>query len=424
MSAQTNKYENNAYRTYVLVVLALVYAVNFIDRQLVSILQESIKLDLGLSDTQLGLLTGFAFAMFYVLAGIPIARWADSGNRRNIISASIAVWSLMTAICGYAANFVQLLFARMGVGIGEAGCSPPAHSMISDMFPPEKRATALSFYSVGINVGIMLGFLIGGVINQYFGWRTAFVVVGLPGLLIALWVRFTVQEPERGFSEGKVVEAAKIGLGEVLKFIFARRFLVHISLAAGLAGLAGYGLTNWSASFYIRAHGMQTAELGIWLAIGAGIFGGIGTFGCGYLADKFGAKDKRWYMWIPAIAIMITVPALAGMLLVESKFSSLVIGLLPSMFTTGYLGASLAMFHSTVEPRMRATSSALFFLVLNIVGLGLGPTVVGAVSDALTPSYGNDALRYAMLIVIPIACIWAALHFILAARDFHKRQSN
>jgi len=182
-----SKYQSPAYRNYVLCFLTLIYAVNFIDRQLLSILQESIKVDLDLSDTQLGLLTGFAFALFYVIAGIPMARWADSSSRRNVISLSIGLWSFMTALSGVANNFWQLLLARIGVGVGESGCSPPAHSMISDMYPPEQRATALSFYSVGINIGIMLGFLLGGIINQYFGWRVAFFVVGAPGILIALW---------------------------------------------------------------------------------------------------------------------------------------------------------------------------------------------------------------------------------------------
>lgn len=419
----STRYESNSYRSYVLVLLAFVYAVNFIDRQLVAILQESIKADLGLSDTQLGLLTGFAFAMFYVLAGIPIARLADNSNRRNIIAISIGIWSFMTALSGAAANFIQLLLARMGVGIGEAGCSPPAHSMISDMYPPEQRATALSFYSVGINIGIMLGFLLGGVLNQYFGWRTAFLVVGAPGILIALWFRFGVEEPPRGWSEGTVIEATKVSFSEVVQFIVARKFLIHLSLAAAMSGMAGYGLTNWTASFYIRLHDMPTAQLGVWLAAGVGLFGAAGTFGWGYLSDKLGAKDQRWYMWVPAIAILLTIPPMVAAFLVTDTTTSLIISLLPPAFTTGYLGASLAVFHGAVEPRMRATSSALFFLVLNIIGLGMGPTIIGAVSDWLTPQYGTDALRYALLAVIPTACIWAALHFLLASRDFHKRHS-
>ena len=415
-----SKYQNSSYRRYVLILLTLVYAVNFVDRQLIAILQESIKSDLGLSDTQLGLLTGFAFAMFYVIAGIPIARLADRTNRRNIIAVSIGVWSAMTALSGYAANFMQLLAARIGVGIGEAGCSPPAHSMISDIFPPTQRATALSFYSVGINIGIMLGFLLGGILNQYFGWRIAFLVIGAPGLLLALWFRFGVEEPQRGWSEQQTVDSSSVSLGNVISFIVARRYLLHISLGAAMSSMAGYGLTSWTASFFIRSHGVPTAELGAWLAVGAGLFGSLGTFMGGYLADRWGVKDKRWYMWVPAIAILVAIPPVVLSMTLEHTTTALIISWLPPIFTTCYLGVSLAVFHGSVEPRMRATSSALFFLVLNIIGLGCGPTIVGTASDMLKPLFGDDSIRYAMIIVIPCACIWASTHFLLAARAYKK----
>ena len=421
-----SKYKSSAYRNYVLCLLTLVYAVNFIDRQLLSILQEAIKIDLGLSDTQLGLLSGFAFAMFYVLAGIPIARLADRSNRRNVISFSIAVWSLMTAVSGMATNFVQLLLARIGVGVGEAGCSPPAHSMISDMFPVQQRATALSFYSVGINIGIMFGFLLGGFLNEFFGWRIAFFVVGIPGILLALWLRFSVEEPHRGWSENKKIDAHTESFSTVLSLIVKRKYLVHISMGAAMSAIAGYGLSNWSASFFVRSHGMPTGELGIWLAAGVGVFGSIGTFGWGYLCDRYGRKDARWYMWIPAVAILLTIPFLVIVNTTDNTRWALTAALLPPAFTTCYLGSALAVFHGAVEQRMRATSSALFFLVLNVIGLGLGPTIVGAISDLLTNSYGygDDGLRYAMLIVIPAACVWASLHFLLAARDFHKNHQQ
>ncbi|MFT4634264.1 MAG: MFS family permease [Arenicella sp.] len=428
-----SRYESKRYRNYVLGVLTLVYAVNFIDRQLLSILQESIKMDLGLSDTELGYL-GIAFALFYVFAGIPIARWADKSNRRNIISLSIAGWSVMTVLTGAVQNFGQLLAARIGVGIGEAGCSPPAHSIIADMYPPERRATALSTYSVGINIGIMFGILLGGIINQYLGWRWAFLVVGAPGILIALFFRFTVDEPPRGFSERKSVAADSVlesvpeavSFLKVLKFIAERKYLVHLSIASGLSALAGYGLTSWIASFFIRSHGMgdETAILGLWLSIGAGVFGGMGTFGFGYISDKFGKKDKRWYMWMPAIAILTCLPLTAITLLLEDRSSALWMQLLPSIFTTGYLGAALSVFHGAVEPRMRATASALFFLILNLIGLGFGTFIIGFVSDALAPQYGIESLRYSMLAVVSVACVWSALHFFLGARDIKNRGLN
>lgn len=414
-----SKYEDPRYRTYVLVVLTLVYAVNFIDRQLLTILQESIKLELGLSDTQLGLLTGLAFAIFYVLAGVPIARLAERSNRKNIIAASIGIWSLMTALSGFVANYAQLVLARIGVGIGEAGCSPPAHSMISDMYPPEKRASALSFYSTGINIGIMFGILFGGIINEYFGWRIAFMVVGLPGLLVALIVWLTVAEPIRGWSEKHVVEEEPASFSRVLHFILERRFLLHVSIAAGLSGLVGYSLTNWIPPFFIRSFAMGTAELSWWLAAGIGLLGGLGTFGWGYMCDRWGKKDKRWYLWLPALSILLAIIPVLIVFNATDKHTALIANLFIGFFTTGYLGATLAVFHGTVEPRMRATASALFFLVLNIIGLGCGPTIVGAVSDYLRPEYGNESLRYAVLYVVPFACVWAAAHFMLAARGMH-----
>jgi MFS family permease len=211
-----NPYLSNKTRNYALGLLTVGYCFNFIDRQLLSILQEAIKVDLGLSDGQLGLLTGFAFAMFYVSAGIPIARWADKGNRRNIVAYAIGIWSFMTAISGLAQNYLQLFLARIGVGIGEAGGSPPSHSIISDIFPPEKRATAISIYSTGVNVGILFGFLFGGWLNEFFGWRVAFAVVGAPGILIAIIIRYTLKEPIRGLSEGRVVNTGVAPLGDVL----------------------------------------------------------------------------------------------------------------------------------------------------------------------------------------------------------------
>jgi len=415
-----SRYQNSTYRGYVLCFLTLIYAVNFIDRQLLSILQESIKADLGFSDTQLGLLTGFAFALFYVIAGIPMARWADRSSRRNVISISIGLWSLMTAVSGMANNFVQMLLARIGVGIGESGCSPPAHSMISDMYAPEKRATALSFYSVGINIGIMLGFLLGGVINQYFGWRTAFFVVGAPGILLALWFYFTVSEPERGWSEKKQISTETVPFGDVLSLIFKQRHLLHISAGAAMSALAGYALLNWTASYYIRVHQISTAEVGAWLAGGVGVIGSLGTFGWGYLCDRLGKHDSRWYAWLPSIAITIAIPVVIFVFLAKDPQVGLRVNLLVNAFTTGYVGAALAIFHGAVAPRMRATASALYFLIINIVGLGIGPTLIGAVSDALASSHGIDSLRYAILIVVPIACVWSAWHFILAARVMPK----
>ncbi|RBP49677.1 spinster family MFS transporter [Arenicella xantha] len=418
------KYESAGYRRYVLIILTLVYAVNFIDRQLLTILQESIKVELDLSDLQLGLLTGLAFAIFYVLAGIPIARLAERSSRRNIIAASIGIWSLMTALSGFVANYAQLVLARIGVGIGEAGCSPPAHSMISDMYPPEQRASALSFYSTGINIGIMFGILFGGIINEYFGWRTAFLVVGLPGLVVAVIVWITVQEPIRGWSEKSTVEQEPASFMRVLNFILARGYLVHVSIAAGLSGFVGYSLTSWTPPFFIRSFSMGTAELAWWLAASVGFLGALGTFGWGYLCDRYGQKDKRWYLWLPGLAILLAIIPVCIVFTATDKMTALIANMFMAFFMTGYLGATLAVLHGTVEPRMRATASALYFLVLNIIGLGCGPTFVGWISDLLRPEFGDESLRYAVLYVIPIVCVWSFVHFILAARGMLKANES
>src|SRR5579864_8202605 len=243
------------YQNYVLGMLTMVYVFNFIDRQVLVILQESIKKELHLSDTQLGLLSGFTFAIFYVTLGIPIARLADKGNRRNVVTISLAIWSMMTTFSGLAGNFLQLLLARIGVGVGEAGGSPPAHAMISDYFPPEKRSTALSVYSTGIYFGVLIGFLMGGYLNQHLGWRTAFFVLGIPGILFSLLFYVTVKEPRRGATDvGEPLAKETFSLVQVLQLLYSKKTFVYLALATGLHAFCIYGLFNWEPSFLARLH--------------------------------------------------------------------------------------------------------------------------------------------------------------------------
>jgi len=299
----TNPYATPSARYYAVGLLTLVYTFNFIDRQLLAILQESVKADLLLEDWQLGLLTGFAFAVFYVTAGIPIARWADNSNRRNIVALAVGTWSFMTAISGLAQNYTQLMLARIGVGVGEAGGSPPAHSMISDMFPPENRATALSFYSMGVSFGILFGFLFGGWLNEIFNWRVAFFIVGAPGLLVALAVRFTLHEPIRGLADNRTVSES-VPITQVLELLWSRLSFRHMAFGAALNAFAGYSISNWSASFFIRSHEMSTGELGTWLGLSQGLGGAIGVFFGGYFAEKLARNDVRWYMRLPACSLV------------------------------------------------------------------------------------------------------------------------
>ncbi len=414
-----------AYKRFALAMLTAVYALNFIDRQILVILQEPIKADMALSDAQLGLLSGFAFAVIYVTAGIPIAYWADRGNRRNVISLAVAVWSGMTAVSGLAQNYGQLLLARVGVGLGEAGGSPPAHSMISDYYPPEQRATALSIYSSGIYVGILLGFLFGGVIAEAFGWRTAFMVVGLPGVLFALVLRFTLREPVRGrWEKTAAAHTPQPGLKQTMALLRDRPSFWYIALGSAFASYVAYGNGNFLPSFLIRNHHMSIAEVGTILALVSGVSGALGTFLGGYLSDRYGTRDMRWYLWIPMLGIALAYFPYLNMLLTDNISSGLVLVFFALILNSFYLGPCIALSHALVEPGMRALTSAVLFFVLNMIGLGLGPFLTGLVSDMLVPAYGDQALRYSMVVTTQVYLL-ALLMFALAARrlpaDLAKR---
>lgn len=426
LGAKNNPYANKGYRYYVLGALTTAYAFNFVDRQILAILQEPIKAELGLSDGQLGLLTGFAFAMFYVVMGIPIARIADRGIRRNIIVWAIGIWSLMTAFCGLAQNFIHLLLARIGVGVGEAGCSPPAHSMISDIFPPSTRATALATYNVGVNIGILVGFMMGGWLHELYGWRVAFYAVGIPGILLALVFRFTIKEPQRGYSEGKKQSTdttPQPTAKEVITLLWSKRTFRHLMVASSMVAFSGYGLLNWLPSFLVRSHGLGTGEIGTWLALIAGIGGGIGTFAAGYFADRLGARDGRWYVWISALGFSIQLPLIITMLLIDNSNAALLCFIIPGALGTIYLAPVIAVAHSLVENRMRALASAIVFLIINLIGLGLGPLLVGIVSDLLAPSLGSESLRYSLLLLAATAITIGIVHFSLAARTIREETS-
>ncbi|MDA8662395.1 MFS transporter [Luminiphilus sp.] len=417
-AAQTvnNPYASSRTGYYALCILTIVYSINFIDRQLLSILQESIKADLMLSDAQLGLLTGFAFAVFYTFAGLPIASLADRSNRRNIVAVSLTVWSGMTALSGMAQNYGQLLAARVGVGIGEAGGSPPSHSMISDIFPPEKRASAIGFYSTGISIGILFGFLFGGWLNEFFGWRVAFFVVGVPGVLIAIVLKLTVPEPIRGLTENRASAGENPSMLSVFKLLLSRPSFMLMALGAAMNAFAGYSSSNWIASFMIRTHQMPTGELGTWLALIIGVGGAIGVFSSGVLADKLGKRDKRWYMWVAVCACAISIPFQISMFLVESPYTALLLLIVPAILSNAYLGATIACVHSMVGLKMRAVSSALLFFILNMIGLGLGPTSIGLLSDTLADQHGVDSLGYAMMYIIPSAMFISGIFYLLASR--------
>ncbi len=404
-----------AVRNYALSVLVVVYTFNFIDRQILSILLEPIKQDLGLSDSALGMLTGFAFALFYATLGIPIARFADRGNRRNLIALALTIWSGMTALSGLAQNFWHLLLARIGVGVGEAGCSPPAHSMIADYFPAENRATALGIYSLGIPFGILFGFIAGGWLNEFFGWRVAFFVVGIPGVLLALLVRYTLREPPRGMAEGRVAEVEQPTVMETFRFLWSKRSFRHMAVGGGLTAFVGYGVVTWVPSFLIRSYGMSTGDVGTYLGLILGIPGGIGIALGGYLADRYGARDTRWYLWVVAVALIACVPLSFGVYLSATAFASLMFLIIPILLGNFYQATTFSQTQGLVSLRMRSVAAAVLLFILNIIGLGAGPQAVGILSDVLQPQYGDESLRYALLI-LSLVNVWSAYHYYLAGK--------
>jgi len=408
------------YRSYVLGVLVVVYAFNFLDRQIVTILAEPIKLDLGLNDTQIGLMTGLAFALFYTILGIPLARLADRANRVSIISAALVVWSGMTALCGLAQNFVQILAARIGVGVGEAGCSPPAHSLIADYFPPEKRASALSIYALGIPIGSILGLLAGGWIAEFYGWRAAFLIVGLPGILLAVLLKLTVREPIRGMSDAaSAVRGEQPPIGEAVRILLRNKTIVHLAMGGALTSFVGYGLGQWTPAFFMRLHGMGIAETATYLGLVLGVASAVGTFLGGAIADRLAVRDRRMYAWIPAAGVLLAFPFYVVGLMAPNPYVAIAILIAPSVMNSLWLGPAFGTIQNLAPMRMRAMASALVLFILNIIGLGLGPFLVGVLSDLLSGTFGVNSLRYAILIATA-AYFWAGAHFLLAGRHIRR----
>jgi predicted MFS family arabinose efflux permease len=406
-----------AYRGYVLALLTVVFIVNFIDRQVLSVLIEPIKRELYLTDTQLGLLSGLAFALFYVTFAVPIARLADSKSRRNLITICMIVWSSMTALSGAALNFVHLLLARIGVAIGEAGCVAPSHSILSDYFRPEARPLALSIYSAGASIGISLGLLGGGYLADSMGWRQALVVVGLPGIFVALVVLFTLREPTRGMSlpmASVTVEPASSHFWIDLASLMQRRTLLLIALAGGFQSMVTYGVANWLPAFFVRVHGMSMSDTGASLAVINGLLAGAGAIIGGGLSGKLARADRRWLLWVPAFATVFATPLYALAVLSPSVSASLAFLAPAGFLSLVYVGPALAATHGIAGVSLRATGVALTLFVSNLLGIGGGALLVGVVSDAFVASEPAVSLRYGLLAVL-IANIPAAIGYSMAA---------
>ena len=399
-------------------ILLIVYIFNFLDRQIVNILAEPIKADLGLSDTQLGLLAGPAFAVFYALLGIPIARYADKDgtNRVRLIALALAIWSAMTAVCGLAQNFVQLLFARIGVGVGEAGCTPAAHSLISDSVAPEKRSSAIAFYGLGVPIGSLLGLIIGGIVNDLYGWRVALMMVGAPGLVLALVVLFFMREPRHSRTAEAAATAAavtRLSTGEAMREIFASRAFIYILIASSVVAFLGYGKALWTISFFIRSHGLSTTEAGLSMAVVLGLAGVFGTWLGGKMADKFGARDKRHILTFPAYGMALAAPILFLGYFMEDWRVAVALLIIPTILNSAYYGPAYGCVQGLVRPQARAVAASVMLFGQNLIGLGLGPFLFGVLSDALQPVAGQESVRWvlygaAWLGLIPAFFFWRA----------------
>jgi predicted MFS family arabinose efflux permease len=388
------------YRRLVLGMLTLVYVVNFVDRQVLSVLLEPIRRDLDLSDTQLGLLSGLAFAAFYVTFGIPFARIADRYSRRNLIVVCMLAWSAMTALCGMAANLAQLLAARIGVAIGEAGCIAPAQSIISDYYSPTERPAALSVFSVGSPIGVFLGLLLGGWLAELYGWRMALVLIGLPGMLLALLVLWTVREPIRGMASGTPPPERPGRFLDDARQLLSRRTMPLIAVAAGMQSMVLYGMGAWLPSFYMRLHALEAGEVGTLLAVVNGIGAGLGTLGGGFLAAALARRDRRWLCWLPAIAATVATPLYAGAVLAPDLRWSIACVFPAALLGSVFVAPTLAAVHGVSGVALRATGLSLVLFLTNLVGIGGGALVVGAVSDALRELEAINSLRYGLLAVL------------------------
>jgi len=415
------------HRTYALIILTLIYMSSHIDRSIVGILAQPIKDELGVSDTAIGFLGGFAFAVFYATLGIPLALLADRTNRRNIIAGAVTVWSIMTVACGLATNFLQLVLARIGVGIGEAGSSPQSHSMIADMYAPHERSRAMSVYTLGVTFGVMLGFVIGGYVSTHWGWRSAFFVAGAPGLLLGVILYFTVREPQRGLADGLAPGARKpqsfseamAGLGQAFVFIWRSRACRHVVVGLTLTSFVGYGGTIWAAPFLERTHHIPRADIGLILGPLAGLAGGFGTVLGGYLADRLARGDLRWNSWIIAVGKFGAAPLILAFYTIDNFNIAILFYMPAAVLGAFYLGPSFAIIQSVAPVAMRATAAAITLFILNFIALGLGPLFVGILSDALKASYGSESLRYALMLT-SLVNVWAGFHFFLAGPAYKR----
>jgi predicted MFS family arabinose efflux permease len=409
MSASARTNVSIAASRYGLAMLFVVALFNYIDRSIIAILQEPLKADLGLSDTQLGALTGVSFALLYTTMALPIARLADVWNRKRLIAAALAIWSAATAACGLANNFGTLVALRMGVAFGEAGCVPASHSLIADYFPIRQRATALALWGLSSPFGTMLGFAAGGWLTQDLSWREAFLVFGILGVALAPLV-LTMKEPERGRFDEQTDARAQIPVREALSTLWGRRAFRFLAAGGAAHAFVVFAAHNWNAPFYGRVHHMPIGQVALFLALAIGVGGGVGQFVGGWMADRLGRGDRRWYMWLPALASALLIPVSLGVYLLDETHLSMAFGVVQAVLLNVWFAPIVATAQMLVTSRMRAFTSAMLVLITNILGLSLGPLITGMISDALQPTLGTESLRYAILASVGM-CVVAAVCF-------------
>jgi MFS family permease len=403
---------------YTLSLLTIVYALNYLDRNVFSIVLQSIKQELLLSDTALGLLGGLVFAAFYATLGIPIAWLADRYSRRNIITIGLSVWSLMTVLTGMVTSLWQLAATRFLMGAGEACGNPPANSMVADLYEKEKRGTAISILVSGSTIGVFLGYLMGGWLNEFYGWRTVYFIAGVPGLIVALLFWMTVREPGRGATDRDSSALSAGSFRETLLFFLQSKTYLFVVIGSCMMAVHIMGNAIWYPAFMERVHGLRSGEIGTYLAISRGPVGIVGIFLGGWLADRLGRRDERWRVWVPALGCLLVVPGELLFLFSDTLWLSVSGMIVAGFFVAVHTGPIYAIVLTVARVRMRATATALFLFCGNMVGQTLGPLGIGYVNDLLTPSLQDHAIRYSLLLgpasaLLGFIVIWMGSRYVV-----------
>ncbi|MDB5394949.1 MAG: exuT [Rhodospirillales bacterium] len=422
MTSVTASFDWRRHRKYVVFMMFIAYFLNSIDRNIINVLQQSIKVEFHLSDAQLGLMTGFAFALFYTSIGIPTARFIDGGAvRTKIIAGGLALWSVATALCGVCQNYWQLLLCRAGVGVGEGTFGPCTMTMVSDYFGPTERARAMAIYLIGLPIGSLIGLSLGGVIADHYGWRAALLVVGLPGLLVALIIRFTMKEPPRGLADGKYVKLEQaLPIGQVFRTVTKKKTVVHLLLAASFASFSTVGGMVWFLPYLQRTYNLTAGQIGPSWGIMVGLTGMGGTLAGGFLADRFGKRDRKYFMILPACSMLISFPFYIFAMISENFYLCFACLMVPAAINNAWIPAAMSLTQALAPLAMRALLGMFVTFAANLIGHGIAPPVIGALSDLFGANLGTaGGLRWA-LIVAAIFYPWSALHFYLASRHVNN----